>query len=111
METIDQYRKYVRQVIEEHAKVKPTFGDVELQVIFDTERDHYQLVHAGWHKNHRKYGCLIHIDIRDGQMWIQHDGTEVGVANELVRLGVPKEDIVLAYQPEYKRPYIEFAVV
>lgn len=33
----------------------------------------------------------------------------MGVANELVALGVLKDDIVLAYQPAYKRPYIEFA--
>jgi hypothetical protein len=72
--------------------------------------DHYQLVHAGWHKQHRKYGCLIHMDIKDGKIWVQHDGTESGVANELVELGVSKEDIVLAYHPPYKRAYTTFAV-
>jgi len=87
-----------------------TTGEVELQLIFDTERDHYQLVHAGWHQHRRKYGCLIHMDIKAGKIWIQHDGTERGVANELVELGVPKEHIVLAYQPPYKRPYTAFAV-
>jgi hypothetical protein len=75
-----------------------------------TERDHYQLVHAGWHKNRRKYGCLIHMDLKEGKIWIQHDGTEYGVANELVELGVPKDDIVLTYQPPYKRAYTAFAV-
>jgi hypothetical protein len=50
------------------------------------------------------------MDIKDGKIWIQHDGTERGVANELVELGVPKDDIVLAYQPPYKRPYTTFAV-
>jgi hypothetical protein len=109
MAKIDQYRHYIQEVIERHARHRPAYGEVELQLIFDTERDHYQLVHAGWHKNRRKYGCLIHIDIKDEKIWIQQDGTEVGVANELVALGVPKEDIVLAYQPLYKRPYTEFA--
>lgn len=36
--------------------------------------------------------------------------TEVGVANELVELGVPKEDIVLAYHAPYQRKYTGFAV-
>ena len=45
----------------------------------------------------------MHLDIIDGKIWIQHDGTEIGVANELVEMGVPKEDIVLAYHPLYKR--------
>ena len=50
------------------------------------------------------------MDIKDGKIWIQHDGTERGVANELVELGVPQDDIVLAYQPPYKRAYTPFAV-
>jgi hypothetical protein len=56
------------------------------------------------------FGCTIHIDIRDGKIWIQHDGTEVGVVDELVALGVPKQDIVLAYQPVSGRKLTEFAV-
>lgn len=50
------------------------------------------------------------MDIKEGKIWIQQDGTESGVANELVGLGVPKEAIVLAYQPLYKRAYTAFAV-
>ena len=94
MAKVNLYRKHIQDVIKRHSRVKPAFGEVELQTIFDTERDHYQLVHAGWNRNHRKYGCLMHLDIKEGKIWIQHDGTEVGVANELVELGVPKEDIV-----------------
>ena len=110
MAKLDQYRQYIREVIQRHGQHQPAYGEVELQLIFDTERDHYQLVHAGWYKNRREYGCLIHMDIKDGKIWIQHDGTERGVANELVELGVPKDEIVLAYQPPYKRPYTTFAV-
>jgi len=110
MAKIDQYRQYIQEIIRRHSAYPPSFGDVELQMIFDTEHDHYQLVHAGWHKKYRQYGCLMHMDIKDGKIWIQHDGTEVGVANELVELGVPKEDIVLAYHAPYQRAYTGFAV-
>ena len=110
MAKLDQYRQYMQEVIRRHGSHQPAYGEVELQLIFDTEHDHYQLVHAGWYKNRRKYGCLIHMDIKEGKIWIQHDGTERGVANELVELGVPKADIVLAYQPPYKRAYTAFAV-
>ena len=40
----------------------------------------------------------------------KRDGTEIGVANELVEAGVPKTDIVLAFYAPYRRPYTEFAV-
>lgn len=36
------------------------------------------------------YGIIIHVDIRDGKIWIQRDFTEEGVASELVDLAVPK---------------------
>ncbi|MGB3207023.1 MAG: element excision factor XisI family protein, partial [Crinalium sp.] len=39
----------------------------------------------------------------------QRDFTEVGVANELLAAGVPKQDIVLGFQAPYKRKFTEFA--
>ncbi|HAX76640.1 MAG TPA: hypothetical protein DCY88_12560 [Cyanobacteria bacterium UBA11372] len=36
---------------------------------------------------------------------------EEGMASELLRLGVPKEDIVLAFQPPEVRKFTEFAIV
>ena len=107
MEKIDLYRKHIKKVIGRHSSL-PAYGDAEVQKIFDTEHDHYQLVHTGWHKSERLYGCILHLDIRDDQIWIQYDGTEIGVADELAALGVPKEDIVLAYHPPYKRQYTGF---
>ncbi len=64
MAQLDRYRQYIQEVICRHGRHQPAYGEVELQLIFDAERDHYQLVHAGWHLNRRKYGCLIHIDIK-----------------------------------------------
>lgn len=103
------YRNYIKEIISRHARPSATDGvEIEVQNIFDTENDHYQLVHTGWQKKQRNYGCIMHLDIKNGKIWIQHDGTEVGVANELAELGVPKDDIVLAYHPPYKRPYSGF---
>lgn len=43
-------------------------------------------------------------------LWIQHDGTEIGIATQLLELGVPADDIVLGFQAPDIRPYTEFAV-
>ncbi len=58
----------------------------------------------------RIYGCVLHVDIKDGKIWVQHDGTEDAIADQLVALGVPKQDIVLAYHAPHVRQYTEFAV-
>jgi hypothetical protein len=81
-----------------------------METIIDVAHDHYQLLSVGWNKNERIHGTLLHIDIRGGKIWIQHDGTEEGVANRLAEQGVPKSDIVLAFHPPYKRPYTDFGV-
>jgi XisI protein len=110
MAKIEDYRQYIEQILKTHASYHGLLQEIEIQTIFDTEADHYQLVYVGWHNEHREYGCIVHIDIKHEKIWIQQDSTEIGIANELIALGVPKEDIVLAFQSPYKRQFSGFAV-
>ena len=72
--------------------------------------DHYQLLDIGWEEYNRIYNCFIHIDIKDGKIWIQENMTENDLAQELVEMGVNKEDIILGLHPPYKRPYTGYGV-
>ncbi|NCC36182.1 MAG: XisI protein [Chloroflexia bacterium] len=110
MDKLTQYRTYIEQILREYSTYKPAYGEVEMEVVIDHQHDHYQLLTIGWHKHQRIHGTILHIDIRDGKIWIQQDGTEEGVANRFVEQGVPKTDIVLGFQPPYKRPYTDFAI-
>jgi hypothetical protein len=42
-------------------------------------------------------------------VWLQHNMTDQKVAEDLVALGIPKDRIVLGFQPPYARKYTEFA--
>lgn len=110
MERIEEYRTYIQQLLSDYAKGSPSDDEVETELIFDKERDHYQVVYTGWKNRQPMYGCVLHLDIKNGKIWIQHDGTEIGIANELVKWGVPKEDIVLAFHEPFVRQYTGFAV-
>lgn len=110
MAKIDHYRQVIQQVLTRYSQDKPAYGEIERQALFDQHQHHYQVVNIGWDNRSRIYGCLIHIDIKDDKIWIQYDGTEAGVANELIELGIDKQDIVLAYQSPYMRQFTEFAV-
>lgn len=110
MDKLERYRQYIQSIIDEYSQYKPAYGDVELEPIFDLARDHYQLLSVGWNKYQRIHGTILHVDIRNDKIWVQYDGTEEGIANRLVEMGVPHEDIVLAFHPPYKRPYTNFAV-
>jgi hypothetical protein len=110
MEKIEQYRTYIQNLLTEYAKGSPSDDEVETQLIFDKERDHYQVVYAGWKNRRPMYGCVLHLDIKNDKIWIQYNGTEIDIADELVKLGVPKSDIVLAFHEPLMRPYTGFAV-
>ncbi|MBE9113034.1 XisI protein [Nodosilinea sp. LEGE 07298] len=110
MANLERYRPLVQEMLTEYSHVDFSNPELETELIFDTERDRYQVVHVGWSNKRRVYGCVLHLDIKDGKIWIQHDGTEGGIANELVDRGVPKHDIVLGFHSPFKRQFTEFAV-
>jgi len=110
MAKVEHYRQIIQELLHAYSKLNASNEDVEAETIFDTGHDRYQVVHVGWSDERRIYGCSLHLDIRDEKIWIQHDGTEGGIANELVEQGVPKEDIVLAFHSPFKRQFTEFAV-
>lgn len=111
MEPLDRYREIIREVIQTYAQYQPARGDVQIEVIFDKSNDHYELMYAGWNGPYRIHGSVLHVDIRNGKVWIQHDGTESGIAEELVQAGIPRDRIVLVFKPAEIRPYTDFAVV
>ena len=94
----------------EYAAHKPSHGQIDSEPIIDPERDHYEVVHIGWQGHRRVHGCVIHVDIINGKIWIQHDGTDRPIAEALVEAGVPREDIVLGFQPADVRKWTDFAV-
>ena len=108
---VEQYRQYIEHLLSERQKqtsMSRSYEEYEVQTVFDEKQDHYQLLYVGWRGNKRDFGCILHLDIKDGKIWIQHDGTEVGIANQLVEMGVPKQDIILAFHEPYIRQFTEF---
>ncbi|MDZ7961448.1 MAG: XisI protein [Aulosira sp. DedQUE10] len=108
---VEQYRQYIKHLLferQKRASMSRKYEEYEVQTIFDEQQDHYQLLYVGWRGNKRDFGCILHLDIKDGKIWIQHDGTEIGIANQLVEMGVPKQDIILAFHEPYIRQFTEF---
>ncbi|RCJ39159.1 XisI protein [Nostoc minutum NIES-26] len=110
MERLEKYRQIIRQLLMSHAAFENGNSNIESQLVFDTEHDHYQLLEVGWEELKRIYNCVIHLDIKNSKIWIQQNMTDVDVARELVEMGVSKEDIVLGLHPPYKRPYTGYGV-
>lgn len=109
MESLN-YQQIIIDLLKKHSHHQRNEDSVESQLVFDTTNHHYQLLFTGWQGEKRVYGCPIHIDLKDGKIWIQQDFTEVGIAQQLLERGVPKSDIVLGFRSPFMRQLSGFAV-
>lgn len=110
MDTLESYRNIIKSVLTAYAAIPIANGEIDCYTVFDTKQDHYQVMNVGWDGYRRVYGCVLHLDIRDGKIWIQQNMTEMRVAQELVDRGVEKENIVLGFQAPEMRQYTGYAV-
>jgi hypothetical protein len=102
-------RAIIKRILRDYAEIKPAYGQVETEMVFDDENSHYEVIRLGWDGHRRVHGCLLHVDVREEKVWIQRDGTEQGIANELVEAGIPREQIVLAFRHPDTRQHTGFA--
>jgi len=110
MDKLELYRQSVQTLLTEYAAVPIFNGEIESVTLFDINQDRYQVIDIGWDGYRRVHGCVLHLDIKDGKVWVQQNTTEMRVAHELVAMGVLKEDIVLGFQVPSMRKYTEFGV-
>ncbi|WP_414544818.1 XisI protein [Nostoc sp. CCY0012] len=110
MDKLAKYRECVQSLLNLYANDDVADGEVEVQLIFDEKRDHYQWMNVGWEGLKRVYRCIIHFDIKNGKIWLQQNLTDQNPAEELVEMVVQREDIVLGLQPAYKRQYTDYGV-
>lgn len=109
MDRVNRYRQIVRDILADYA-LPPRHGEIKSEIIIDPANDHYELVYVGWDRHRRVHGPVLHLDIIDGKVWIQHDATDRPVALALEAAGVPKEDIVLAFHRREDRALTGYAV-
>ncbi len=116
MEKIDALREAVKKSLLEWKefltpRIEPEDQKLEPKIVFDDENNSYLLLFSGWKGNQRIHSLLIHIEITGNKIWIQEDNTEEGVAADLEKNGVAKNDIVLGFQPPNLRPFTEYAPI
>lgn len=93
MDRLDEYRQIVHEFLEDFAE-----NDANAQLIFDLARDRYLVMHNEWRNDYRIYGCAMHLDIIESQVWIQHNSTEIYIDRELIQRGVFLKDIILGFR-------------
>lgn len=110
MDKIAKYEQYILQILGEYAKIRYANIDGENQLVADKENRRYQVVTIGWDNGKFVHDCPMHLDIINGKIWIQQNMTEIDLGEELVKMGVPKSDIVIGFLAPEVREYSEYAV-
>lgn len=112
MDKVTHYRTLVKQILTEYDNwaaggQKDENGSY---LVFDDEHLQYLWLFMGWQRGKRVKGITIHTRIKNDKIWIEEDWMEEGIANELLKVGVPHEDIVLAFHPPEDRKLTDFAI-
>jgi hypothetical protein len=88
MDTLEQERQIIQKIISEYAQIPYAHGEIERHTVFDRDSDRYLLMIVGCEGVRHVHGCIIHVEIIDGKIWIHRDGTEDGIASELLKVGI-----------------------
>ncbi|MDY7024497.1 MAG: XisI protein [Cyanobacteriota bacterium] len=110
MDSINEYYKIIYPILKEYTEIPYAYGDLQCRLIVSEERNNFLLITQGWKDDVQVHGCLVHVEIIGDKIWIHRDGLEDGIANDLVRAGIPKDKIVLGFHPPEVRTHTEFAV-
>ncbi len=110
MDLLDHYRTLIMEKLQELTLLEYPHGEIKNKTVFDRQADRYLVMSEGWERNVRRvHGCLVDVEIINGKIWIQRDGTEYGFANDLLEAGIPKDQLVLGFKDPEARPYTGFA--
>ncbi len=104
-QTLEQWCQEIEKILQYYADLPYRYGEVTTSVVVSGDRKNFLLINEGWEGNRRVYGTVVHAEIRNGKIWIHHDGTEEGITEDLVAAGVPKDNIVLAFHPPSVRQH------
>ncbi|MGK7927688.1 MAG: XisI protein [Spirulina sp.] len=113
MDKLAKYRPLVQKILSKYEKLAsktPNPSGVDSILAFDEHRDQYLWLQTGWNDDRKIRGITVYIRIKNEKIYIEEDWTEEGIADELLKEGVPKTDIVLAFHDPETRKFTEFAI-
>lgn len=104
MDKLKLYQDAVIGLLEKYVAIKPeNLPNIEQHLLADRMHNHFAFIRLGWNDDHFIYQCVIHFDIKDDKIWLQHNQTDQNLIEELQERGVNPQDITIGFIPPYAR--------
>ncbi len=110
MDRIERYREIIKQAMRSLAEYIPEEEGIRTEITLDDANGHYQVLQIGWKDRRRIHGTLFHVDLINGKVYLEHDGTDLALVDDLLDAGIPKHDIVMGFHPPNQRQFTDFAI-
>ena len=118
MDKLDHYREILHKILSQYTplmskpacETSPQENRITSTVIVSEDRNHFMVINEGWEGKRRIHSLIFHAEIRNGKLWMHHDGIDHGITEELVTAGIPKDQIVLAFHSPPIRQHTGYAL-
>lgn len=92
MDKLKKYRRILKTITEEHAQISSPIKWVQSTAVCDFEQNNFFLI--DYDLKDKKHYIVFHLRLDDGKIFIEQDGVEDGIAQDLVQAGILPKDIV-----------------
>jgi hypothetical protein len=100
---LDRYRTLITEVLQRHAAMEAEPSNYETVVVCDRQADDYRLIDTEITPGKRQDYVVVQLVLREGQVWVEQDGIEYGIGQDLLEAGISAEDIVIGIS--HGRPF------
>lgn len=100
MDRLSLFREKIKEILGSFAAlVKRTSRakQIDTVTLFDEESDNYMVYRIGWEDKKRIHLTMMYVRIVEGKIWFEENRTEIDIAQELMDLGISKDEMCLGF--------------
>jgi hypothetical protein len=101
---LNEHRRLILQVLNMHAQMKGEPTWIQSRVESDLPGNTHRLIDHNPRKDGGTDYVVVELKLADGKVLVVRDGIEYGIAEDLLEVGIPAEDIVEDFEelPSFK---------
>lgn len=103
MDKLTKYQHILHQEMLYQTKHQnPDMPRVQEQLVVNETGNRFLSIVLGWHNLNYNYFVTLDIELKeDATVWLHQNRTDIDIVQKLVKKGIAKADIIVAYAPQY----------